>query len=125
MVLARLALPSRRLARYASTRALMHYQSEHVPRSLTSTGRVGTRRDLAGSDAEFFGVEPTPTSVEIEDGRGAGFTLDANGFCMVGHAWDPDLNTLTLTATLTLTTSLTRTTSLTLPTPLTLATTPS
>ena len=88
MVLVRVALPSRRLARHASTRALMHYQSEHVPRSLTSTGRVGTRRDLAGSDAEFFGVDPAPTSVEIEDGRGAGFTLDANGFCMVGHAWE-------------------------------------
>ena len=86
MVLARVALLSRRLARHASTRALMHYQSDHVPRSLTSTGRVGTRRDLAGSDAEFFGVDPAPTRVDIEDGRGAGFTLDANGFCLVGHA---------------------------------------
>ena len=86
MVLARVALLSRRLARHASTRALMHYQSDHVPRSLTSTGRVGTRRDLAGSDAEFFGVDPVPTRVDIEDGRGAGFTLDANGFCLVGHA---------------------------------------
>lgn len=66
----------------------MHYQSDRVPRSLTSTGRVGTRRDLAGSDAEFFGVDPVPTSVAIEDGRGAGFSLDDNGFCMVGHAWD-------------------------------------
>lgn len=66
----------------------MHYQSDHVPRSLTSTGRVGTRRDLAGSDAEFFGVDPAPTRVDIEDGRGAGFTLDANGFCLVGHAWE-------------------------------------
>jgi len=66
----------------------MHYQSERVPRSLTSTGRVGTRRDLAGSDGEFFGVDPAPTAVDIEDARGAGFTLDGNGFCMVGHAWE-------------------------------------
>ena len=66
----------------------MHYQSERVPRSLTSTGRVGTRRDLAGSDGEFFGVDPAPTAVDIEDARGAGFTLDGNGFCMVSHAWE-------------------------------------
>ena len=83
MVLARVALLSRRLARHASTRALMHYQSDHVPRSLTSTGRVGTRRDLAGSDAEFFGVDPAPTRVDIEDGRGAGFARIANH----GHRW--------------------------------------
>ena len=86
--LRRLASPSRRLARFASTRALMYYQSDRVPRSLTSTGLVGTRRDLAGSDVEFFGVDPAPTSVAIEDARGAGFSLDANGFCMVDHAWD-------------------------------------
>ena len=84
----RRTLLSARLARHASTRAIMHYQSERVPRSLTSTGRVGTRRDLAGSDGEFFGVDPAPTAVDIEDARGAGFTLDGNGFCMVGHAWE-------------------------------------
>ena len=65
----------------------MHYQSERVPRSLTSTGRVGTRRDLAGSDGEFFGVDPVPTPVDIVDGRGAEWSMDVNGFCLVDHAW--------------------------------------
>lgn len=76
------------LVRRASTNAFLHYQSEHVPRSLTTTGRVGTNRDLAGSDSEFFGVDPVPTSVHIDDGRGENFSLDENGFSLVGHAWD-------------------------------------
>ena len=49
-----------------------------MPRGLTSSGVVGTNRDLQGSDGEFFGVDPIPTPVEIKDGRGAGMTLDAD-----------------------------------------------
>ena len=29
-----------------------------MPTSLLSTGRVGTQRDLLGSDGEFFGTDP-------------------------------------------------------------------
>ena len=29
-----------------------------VPRSILSTGKVGTNRDLLGSDGEFFGTDP-------------------------------------------------------------------
>ena len=78
----------RTATRRASTTALLHFQSDSVPRGLTSSGVVGTNRDLQGSDGEFFGVDPIPTPVEIKDGRGAGMTLDANGFTLVPHAWE-------------------------------------
>lgn len=83
-----LATSLARRARCASTRALLYFQSDSVPRGLTSSGVVGTNRDLQGSDGEFFGVDPVPTPVEIRDGRGAGMTLDENGFTLVPHAWD-------------------------------------
>ena len=70
--------PSRR----AHTTAHLYYQSDRVPRSLTSSGLVGTHRDALGTDAEFFGVDPVPTEVRIADGRGESLTLDANGFCL-------------------------------------------
>ncbi|CAE8638203.1 unnamed protein product [Polarella glacialis] len=56
-----------------STRGLLYYQS---------------KKDLSGSDGEFFGVDPVPVEVEIQDGRGMGFTLDDNGFCLLPHEWD-------------------------------------
>jgi len=71
-----------RHGRAASTSALLYYQGSSVPRSLTSTGRVGTHRDLDGSDREFFGVAPTPTRVTVHDGRSSAepFSLDVHGF---------------------------------------------
>ena len=71
--------------RSVSTTAHLYYQSAHVPRSLTSSGLVGTYRDLAGSDSEFFGVEPLPTLVHIQDGREAAeiFSLDTHGFELI------------------------------------------
>lgn len=72
----------------SSTRGTVHYQSESVPSSLTTTGKVGTIRDAQGSDGEFFGISPAPTEVEISDARRRNFTLDDNGFCRVDHAWD-------------------------------------
>merc|ERR1712007_367430 len=71
-----------------STSAILHYQSDNVPRSLRSTGRVGTYRDILGSDSRFFGVEANPTQVEVADGRGEAFTLDANGFQLESHVWN-------------------------------------
>ena len=59
-----------------------------MPRSITSTGRVFTNRDVLGSDAEFVGVDYSPTAVTIEDGRDQGLTLDANGFCLVDHPFE-------------------------------------
>ena len=47
---------------------------------------MGTNRDVLGSDGEFFGVDPVPTMMDIEDGRGKPFTLDRNGFTLVKHA---------------------------------------
>ncbi|CAE8618731.1 unnamed protein product, partial [Polarella glacialis] len=32
--------------------------------------------------------DPVPVEVEIQDGRGMGFTLDDNGFCLLPHEWD-------------------------------------
>jgi len=75
------------LKRCVSTRGLLYYQSDKVPRSVRSTGLVGTNRDLLGSDGEFFGVDPVPVEVEIHDGREKGFTLDSNGFCLHRHDW--------------------------------------
>ena len=66
----------------------MYYQSDRVPRSLKSTGRVGTCRDMLGSDGEFFGVDPIPTQVDISDARAQSFSLDKQGFCRVDHAID-------------------------------------
>ena len=73
--------------RRCSTLATLYYQDVGVPCSLTSTGLVGTDRDAAGSDGEFFGVSPAPTEVTISDGRARRFSLDENGFCRVDHAW--------------------------------------
>ena len=70
-----------------STRALLYYQSPSVVPSLRSTGRVGTNRDAEGSDNEFFGVDPSPTEVEVHNARRQRFTLDDNGFTLVEHAW--------------------------------------
>ena len=58
-----------RSRRHASTLGTVYYQGNSVPRSLTSTGLVGTTRDQSGSDGEFFGVSPAPTAVQIADGR--------------------------------------------------------
>lgn len=82
--LRRVVVTSRRRA--ASTSAQLYYQGTGVPRSLLSTGLVGTNRDAQGSDGEFFGVEPRPTEVTISDGRDGNFTLDQNGFCRIDHA---------------------------------------
>ena len=82
------AFPRGAFSRGASTRAQLYYQSDRVPRSLTSTGTVGTDRDSLGSDGEFFGVDPIATETPIADGRGRPFSLDANGFCRVDHALD-------------------------------------
>lgn len=71
----------------SSTRGTVYYQSDSVPTSLLSTGLVGTRRDLLGSDAEFFGTDPRAHEVEILNGRGMNVTLDKNGFSLVPHAW--------------------------------------
>eukprot|EP00927_Polykrikos_kofoidii_P060352 TRINITY_DN55349_c0_g1_i1.p1 TRINITY_DN55349_c0_g1~~TRINITY_DN55349_c0_g1_i1.p1 ORF type:complete len:356 (-),score=39.69 TRINITY_DN55349_c0_g1_i1:145-1212(-) len=65
--------------------AVMHYQSDKVPRSLRSSGQVFTCRDLVGSDGTFHGVDPVPTPVTILDGRGAGLSLDANGVALQEH----------------------------------------
>ena len=70
-----------------STRASLFYQSANVAASLRSTGSVGTNRDAEGSDAEFFGVDPSPTEVEVRSARGQRFTLDDNGFMLVEHVW--------------------------------------
>lgn len=69
------------------TRAALYYQGPGVPTSLVSTGKVGTIRDGTGSDGEFFGVDPIATQVDIHNGRGKEFSLDANGFKLVEHAW--------------------------------------
>lgn len=74
-----------RTTRRASTQALLHYQSDEVPRSIVSTGLVGTKRDVEGSDSEFFGVNPAPREMRISDARDQHFTLDTNGFCCISH----------------------------------------
>ena len=79
-------LSLREARRHASTRASVFYQGDSVPRSLTSTGRVGTHRDTAGSDEAFFGVEAVETPVELLNGRDQPLSLDENGFCLVEHA---------------------------------------
>ncbi|KAL1504245.1 hypothetical protein AB1Y20_010654 [Prymnesium parvum] len=76
-----LSRPARAPSRPCSTRALLYYQSDRVPCSLTSTGLVGTCRDAQGSDGEFFGVDPQPAETPIASARGRPFSLDANGFC--------------------------------------------
>jgi hypothetical protein len=78
---------ARLVGRHHCTTATLYYQGPEVPRSLTSTGLVGTNRDVQGSDGEFFGVTPTPTVTSVRDGRGQPFSLDENGFCRVDHAW--------------------------------------
>eukprot|EP00966_Prymnesium_polylepis_P332942 7388415-Prymnesium_polylepis.1 len=78
-------LASKLRYRRCSTSAKLYYQGEAVPRSLTSTGLVGTNRDVAGSDGEFFGVDPVATTVAIANGRDRAFTMDENGFCRVDH----------------------------------------
>ena len=61
------------------------FPSKQVPTSILSTGRVGTNRDLLGSDGEFFGTDPVGLEVDIASGRGREMTLDENGFCLYPH----------------------------------------
>mmetsp|Transcript_58373 Transcript_58373/g.107754 ORF Transcript_58373/g.107754 Transcript_58373/m.107754 type:complete len:328 (-) Transcript_58373:81-1064(-) len=70
-----------------STTAKVYYQGSDVPTSLKSTGKVGTYRDAQGSDAEFFGVNPVATEVEVFSARDEDKTLDDNGFQLFPHAW--------------------------------------
>ncbi|CAE7196806.1 unnamed protein product [Symbiodinium natans] len=65
----------------------LYFQSDQVPRSILSTGRVGTNRDLLGSDGEFFGTDPVALEVPIENGRDQLLNLDDNGFCLRRHEW--------------------------------------
>ncbi|CAE7343311.1 unnamed protein product, partial [Symbiodinium necroappetens] len=60
---------------------------KEVPRSIISTGRVGTNRDLLGSDGEFFGTDPVALEVPIANGRDEKLNLDENGFCLLPHGW--------------------------------------
>jgi len=68
-----------------SQKPVVWYQSAKVPTSTFATGRVGTRRDLLGSDGEFFGVDPIAVEVDIRDGRQRDLTLDKHGVEMRQH----------------------------------------
>mmetsp|Transcript_34681 Transcript_34681/g.80962 ORF Transcript_34681/g.80962 Transcript_34681/m.80962 type:complete len:334 (+) Transcript_34681:70-1071(+) len=70
-----------------STTGEVYYQGPDVPTSMLSTGKVGTYRDLLGSDGEFFGVNPVATEVSVLDARDKGMTLDKNGFEIFQHQW--------------------------------------
>jgi len=59
--------------------AKLMYQSDRVPRSLTSSQKVYVERDVTGTDPPFVGVEWMPTPVSIRNGRGAPLTLDQHG----------------------------------------------
>ena len=41
----------------AAVSGIFNYQSSSVPRSLLANGKVGTKRDLSGTDSTFFGVD--------------------------------------------------------------------
>lgn len=75
------------LATEVKTRGKLYFQSDKVPRSILSTGKVGTNRDLLGSDGEFFGTDPIGLEVDINSGRDRAMSLDENGFCLLPHAW--------------------------------------
>jgi len=75
------------IATQVSTKGKLYFQSDKVPRSILSTGKVGTNRDLLGSDGEFFGTDPVGLEVEIQSGRDEALTLDNNGFCLLPHVW--------------------------------------
>mmetsp|Transcript_1141 Transcript_1141/g.2188 ORF Transcript_1141/g.2188 Transcript_1141/m.2188 type:complete len:331 (-) Transcript_1141:13-1005(-) len=77
----------RTIASQAATKGRLYFQSDQVPRSILSTGRVGTNRDLLGSDGEFFGTDPIALEVDISNGRGKQLNLDENGFCLLPHEW--------------------------------------
>ncbi|CAE7753213.1 unnamed protein product [Symbiodinium sp. CCMP2456] len=77
----------RQLSTQASTVGRLYFQSDQVPRSIISTGRVGTNRDLLGSDGEFFGTDPVALEVPIANGRDEKLNLDENGFCLLPHSW--------------------------------------
>lgn len=77
----------RSLATEVKTKGKLYFQSDKVPRSILSTGKVGTNRDLLGSDGEFFGTDPIGLEVDIKSGRDRAMSLDENGFCLLPHAW--------------------------------------
>ena len=53
---------------------------------------VSTRRDGAGSDGELEGAAWAPTMVRIHNGRGRRWSLERNGFRLVGAPIDADLD---------------------------------
>ena len=60
--------------------ACLPYQSEHVPRSIRATGRVGCMLDEDGTEHSPFGVDYCNVKVEIQCGRHHATSLDCQGF---------------------------------------------
>mmetsp|Transcript_27389 Transcript_27389/g.53404 ORF Transcript_27389/g.53404 Transcript_27389/m.53404 type:complete len:350 (-) Transcript_27389:76-1125(-) len=59
--------------------AKLQYQTDDVPRSLLTTGKVYVERDKTGSDPPFVGTKFQSTPVRVRDGRNVPLTLDQHG----------------------------------------------
>ncbi|MEQ8650918.1 MAG: CmcJ/NvfI family oxidoreductase [Kiloniellales bacterium] len=82
-----------------TSQGAFHYMSESAEHSLYRNGKVLTRRDLDGSDAEWKGVDLEARSMAVTDARtlpeGEGPSLATNGFAYHAQALaTPDLDFL-------------------------------
>ena len=65
------------------------YLSDDTERSITSTGRVGTRRDATGSDGGTFGIKGNTTvELPVLNARPLNTSLDVEGVRLVSHRWE-------------------------------------
>ena len=65
------------------TTGRFNYLSNRAEPSLFRNGKVLTRRDRDGNDANFVGIDKTAVALTVQSARGSGLTCDANGFELI------------------------------------------
>ena len=63
----------------------VNYQTNDVPTSLRSSGKVYVDRQTTGADKPPVGEKQRAVSVPVRDARGMNLTIDANGVKLVEH----------------------------------------
>eukprot|EP01052_Picozoa_sp_SAG31_P017898 SAG31_NODE_1245_length_9134_cov_6.012064_2_plen_168_part_00 len=69
----------------------LNYQSDLVPCSLRTTGKVGITRLPSGKDSAPFGLDPRVVEAPIYNARNRELSLDQDGAVLLPHEWEhPD-----------------------------------
>mmetsp|Transcript_1631 Transcript_1631/g.2172 ORF Transcript_1631/g.2172 Transcript_1631/m.2172 type:complete len:338 (-) Transcript_1631:34-1047(-) len=71
-----------------NAKGIFNYQSEKVPCSLLTTGKVYVSRQETGNDTPPVGLDPVGVEKVVHNGRGQNKSLDQSGFELVDHVYD-------------------------------------